>query len=180
MTDDAVVLIVASFEDEDTASHTLKELEKAHKEGVLQLKEVAVVHVDKKYKVHIREKGDLGGGGGAAIGGVLGGVVGVLGGPPGVLLGGAAGAFIGGLIARRHDTGIPNDRMKQLAQPLKAESSAIMAEIEPQWEENTVKFLTEAGAHVTLHKVETDVAEQLLEFRDADYSSPDLKADSKS
>jgi uncharacterized membrane protein len=177
MTDEAVQLIVASFEDEKTASQTLKAMEKAHKEGTLQIDEVAVVQVDKDHKIHIKEKGDMGGGGGAAIGGVLGGVVGVLGGPPGVLLGGAAGAFIGGLIAKRHDAGIPDDRMKLLAHPLKPDTSAIMAEIKPQWEEATEQFLIDAGAHVTVHKVETDLAEQLVEIRDRDYSSPDLSTD---
>ena len=72
MSDVPVQLIVAAFQDEKAADAALKELKTLKRERLIGIQNAAVIRKDEKGKVRIRETADLGGGRGAALGGVAG------------------------------------------------------------------------------------------------------------
>jgi uncharacterized membrane protein len=106
-----VQIIIAAFPDEGRADAALKELEELKKEHTIGILDAAVVRKDPDGKLHVKETEDMGGGRGSVIGGGLGAVLGLLGGPAGLLLTTAGGALIGGLMAKSHDANIPNERL---------------------------------------------------------------------
>jgi uncharacterized membrane protein len=62
---------------------------------------------------------------GAGRGALLGGAIGIIGGPVGILAGGA----IGGLAAKLRDSGFKNDQLEQLGKSLGPNTSAVVVEI---------------------------------------------------
>src|SRR5258707_12997356 len=99
-------LIVAAFPDEDGASQALKELKEAKKERLIGIKDAAVIQRGVDNKLRIRETGDMSGGRGAVIGGIVGAAIGLVA-PPAILGTSGIGAAVGGLAARVRDSGFP-------------------------------------------------------------------------
>src|SRR5262249_58456289 len=82
---------------------------------------VAVLHVKPDGKPKFVESKDWGAGRGA----LLGGVIGIIGGPIGILAGGGVGA----LAAKLRDSGFKNDQLEHLRRSLGPNSSAVVVEI---------------------------------------------------
>ncbi len=161
MSDTPVELIVAAFQDEKAADEALKELKKAKKEHVIAIQDAAVLRMDQKGKVHIKEVHDVGGGKGAVAGGLLGVGIALLAGPAGIVVAGATGALVGGLAAKKLDFGLDNERLKTLGSGLKPGTSAIVAIIEHVWVDQLEAELAEAGADVLTEVLSEDIQEQL-------------------
>jgi hypothetical protein len=86
-----VGLLVAAYVDERGADNALEQLKQAKKAKQFYYDDAAVVRRSAEGKVHVKETGDMSTGKGAAIGGLVGGVIGLLAGPVGwAVLGGAA------------------------------------------------------------------------------------------
>ncbi len=164
-------LIVAAFQKEDAADAALNAIIQARKERRVKIHEAAVVRRDTGGKLHIHERGDLGPGAGAASGAALGAAVGLFGGPLGALLGGAAGAAIGGIAARLIDTGIPDDRLRQIGAALQPGTSAIVAMIEHTWVGEIQDELQRAGGNLLAAAISEDVKNQLAAGKDVAYSA---------
>ncbi|HUS94053.1 MAG TPA: DUF1269 domain-containing protein [Patescibacteria group bacterium] len=156
-----IQLIVAAFQDEYAADEALKKLKAAQKKNLIEMQDAAVIRRDEKNKLHIKETADPGGGRGAAAGGAIGAIIGLIAGPPGVVVGAATGALVGGVTARVIDSGIPDDRLKQIGEGLQPGTSAIVAIIEHGWVEGVEKQLAEAGADVLTEQLRVDIADQL-------------------
>jgi uncharacterized membrane protein len=156
-----VDVVVAAFTDERGASDALKDLEAAKKQGVIDIKDAAVLSRDAKNELHITETADKGFGKGAVMGGVAGAVVGVLAGPIGwVTLGGAA---VGGLAAKLKDGGFPDARLRQIGEGLKPGSSAIVAVVEHEWVREVERRMEQRAADIITESIEQDIAMQLEE-----------------
>ncbi|MBK7916552.1 MAG: DUF1269 domain-containing protein [Chloroflexi bacterium] len=84
---------------------------------------------------------------------------------------GAAGAAIGGLIGKKQDIGFPNERLQQIGESLKPETSAIVAVIEHKWVAQLEDELAELGAEVMTAAIAADIAEQLDAGKDVAYSA---------
>ncbi len=166
-----IQLIVAAFQKEDAADAALNAIIQAKKERLVKIHEAAVVRRDPGGKLHIIERGDLGPGAGAASGAALGAVVGLFGGPIGALLGGAAGAAIGGIAAKLIDTGIPDDRLRQIGSALQPGTSAIVAMIEHAWVSEIQDELQRAGGNLLAAAITEDVKNQLAAGKDVAYSA---------
>jgi uncharacterized membrane protein len=164
-------LIVAAFQDEDAADEALKKLKTAQKQKLIDIQDAAVIRRDENNKLHIKETADPGGGRGAAAGGAIGAVIGLIAGPPGVVVGAAAGALVGGVTAKVIDSGIPDDRLKQIGEGLQPGTSAIVAIIEHSWVEDVEKQLTDSGADVLTESIRADIAEQLQAGREVSYTT---------
>jgi len=156
-----VELIVAAFQDETSADEALKELKQAKKEHVIAIQDAAVLRMDQKGKVHIKEVHDVGGGKGAVAGGLLGVGIALLAGPVGIVVAGATGALVGGLAAKKLDFGLDNERLKKLGAGLKPGTSAIVAIIEHVWVDQLEAEFAEAGADVLTEALSEDIHEQL-------------------
>lgn len=170
MTDIPVQVVIAAFEEERAADEVLSQLKEAKWAGLIGIQNAAVLRRDQKDKLHIKELKDWGGGKGAAFGGTLGAIVGVLTGP-GILVAGAAGALIGGLAAKLRDSGFSDERLKTVGASLKPGTSAIIAVIEHKWVAQLEEEMAEAGADVLTEAIATDVAEQLEAGREVAYTA---------
>jgi uncharacterized membrane protein len=170
MSDVPVQVVIAAFNEEKAADEILRELKEAKWAGLIGIQNAAVLRRDEKNKLHIKETGDWGGGKGAAAGGAVGAVVGLLLGP-GALVTGAAGALIGGLAAKLRDSGFSDERLKTVGQSLKPGTSAIIAVIEHKWVAKLEREMEEAGADVFTEAIATDVAQQLEAGREVAYTA---------
>ena len=164
-------LIVSAFRTENGADEALSDLLLAKRVQLVKLHAAATVRRDSAGKLHIKERGDVGTGKGAASGAALGAVIGIFGGPIGMALGGAAGAAIGGLAARLVDTGIPDDRLKQIGTALTNGSSAIVALIEHSIVDEVRTELRRAGGDLIAQAITADIAAQLAAGKDVAYSA---------
>ena len=167
MSDAPVQLIVAAFNDEDAAKQAWKTLKNARWSGIIGVDNMARIRRDEKNKIHIKEQGDPGGGKGAAVGAVVGGVIGSIAGPLGAMVvGSATGAVVGGITAKVFDSGIPDDRLKEIGEALQPGTSAIVAVIEHKWVAELEKELEDEATDVFVHGLAADIAEQLAEGKD--------------
>ncbi len=122
--DNSIQFLVAVFKGERKAEAFWGELRQ--EEGrASQIEEVALLRKGAQGAVSISEPSDWGLGRGAALGGMVGALVGVVLGPA-ALATGAIGAAIGGMTARLHDTGFDNNDLKTLSQALTPDSSALL------------------------------------------------------
>ncbi len=161
MADIPVQVIVAAFNDLNGASQALKSLKEAKKERLIEIEDAAVLTKDADGKVKIKETADMRAGKGATIGAIAGGVVGLLAGPVGwAALG---GGVIGGLAAKLHDGGFPDDRLRQLAEGLTPDSSALVAVIDHRWVADLERELARQGADVVTEGLRDDIAARLKE-----------------
>jgi hypothetical protein len=111
----------------------------------------AVLQVDADEKVKFVESKDWGAGRGALVGAAIG----VIGGPPGMLLGGGIGA----LAAKLRDSGFNDKELERLGESLVANSSAVVIEIASDAVETAHKVLEALGAEVVVdERIDTSVA----------------------
>lgn len=169
MSDVPVQVVISAFQEEKGADEALKELKQAKWVGLIGIQDAAVLRMDQKGKLHIKETGDWSGGKGAVVGGVIGGVIGLVAGPVGWL--GLTGAVIGGLAAKLRDSGFSDARLKKLGDSLQPGTSAIVAIIEHKWVAQLEKEMEEAGADVIAEEIGTDIAAQLEAGREVAYSA---------
>jgi uncharacterized membrane protein len=112
---------------------------------------VAVLNVKPDGKAKFIESKDWGAGRGA----LLGGVIGIIGGPIGILAGGSIGA----LTSKLRDSGFKNDQLEQLGKSLGPNSSAVVVEIAADAVPTAKELLKTLGAQdVVLEDVDTNVA----------------------
>jgi uncharacterized membrane protein len=112
---------------------------------------VAVLHVRPDGKAKFVESKDWGAGRGA----LLGGVIGIIGGPIGILAGGSVGA----LASKLRDSGFKNDQLEQLGKSLTPNGSAVVLEIAGDAVPTVEQVLKTFGAQeVVVEDVDTNVA----------------------
>jgi uncharacterized membrane protein len=153
-------VIVAAFNSEHGAEDALRELKDAKKEGLIGIRNAAVLWKDDTGKLRFKETADMRGGKGATIGGVVGGVVGLIF-PPSILAGAAVGAAVGGLSAKLRDSGFPDDRLRAIGEGLTPNTSALIAVIEHIWVREVEAQLRAYAASVVTEAVRADIAAQL-------------------
>jgi uncharacterized membrane protein len=111
----------------------------------------AVLFVKPDGKAKFVESKDWGAGRGA----LLGGAIGIIGGPLGIL----AGGTIGALASKLRDSGFKNDQLEQLGRSLESNSSAVVLEIAPDAVDTAKELLEPLGAkEVVVEDVESSVA----------------------
>lgn len=159
-----VDLLIFEFPSEREATQGLAYLRLMKDENVISILDAAIISHDAKGKIHIKETADPGGKQGALIGAVAGGLIGLLGGPAGVVIGAAAGAGVGGFAAKKIDMGIPNDRMKDIAEALKPGKSAIIALIEQTWAKQAADEMQKFDANVIRENIRDEISAHLLEL----------------
>ena len=115
-------LVVISFDDEHTAFEMRAELVKLQKEYLIEMEDVVVVTKNDKGKVKLHQAVNLTAAG--AVGGTFWGMlIGMIFLNP--LLGAAVGAGAGALSGKLRDIGISDNFMKELAEALRNDTSAL-------------------------------------------------------
>jgi uncharacterized membrane protein len=111
----------------------------------------AVLFVKPDGKAKFVESKDWGAGRGA----LLGGAIGIIGGPLGIIAGGSIGA----LAAKLRDSGFKNDQLEQLGKSLGPNSSAVVVEIASDAVDTAKQLLEPLGAtEVVVEDIDSNVA----------------------
>jgi uncharacterized membrane protein len=157
MNDAPVQIIVAAFNDPNRAAEIMDELKQGKKEGLIGIIDAAVVVKDAEGKLKVKDakrrstKGMI-------TGGVVGGVLGLLAGPVGLLA--VGGGAIGALAGKVSGSALKAE-MKDIGEALTPNSSAIVAIIEHTWVAQMEAMLAAEGARVVMDSLKADIAEQL-------------------
>jgi uncharacterized membrane protein len=154
-------LVVSSFKSPAGAGLVLAALIDAGGEALRGVKDLAIVRRGDDTRLHIEESRDMSAGRVAYGGGMVGLLLGILGGPLGMLIGGATGAAIGGLAGKVIDTGIPDDRLREIGALLAANTSAIVAMVEPGQAEPLLAAISQGGGTTIAHPLAADVPDRL-------------------
>jgi uncharacterized membrane protein len=88
-------------------------------QDVIQIEDAAIVDKDANGKIRLRQSKDVNPGQGATSGGLYGTLIGIIGGPVGMIAGGVLGAAAGGLWGKLRDIGIEDDHMKDMGERIK-------------------------------------------------------------
>jgi uncharacterized membrane protein len=155
MSESPYEVVLAVFEDEATATKAYKDLQKAEKDKKVDLENVVLIHKEAEGKIDIKEAAEKIAGE-AGIGALVGGALGLLAGPVGVITLGAAGAALGGISAKLDDVGFDDERLKMLGESLEPGKSAILAVLESQFSEKLVQELNNRGAQVAVEDLPKD------------------------
>ena len=161
MTEEPLQLQVAIFQGEAAARRARDELRQARKAHIITVRAMARVWRDEDGQLQIKESSDPDGRRGALAGGIIGAIIGLLGGPGGVLVAGAAGALVGGLTAKIIDSGVPDPNLQVIGQSLLPGDSAVVVIVDDQWRDQTHRILRSAGGRLLSGTLTSVVAEQL-------------------
>jgi len=137
---DSKSLIYAVYNGQDTAAQVFKTMKSAQGATGERIESYAVVSKGLDGKVHVRDqrKRDAG------VGVVVGGVIGLLGGPAVAALAAGAGGVVGYLTGDA--VGIPLDKVESMKASLTPDSSAVIVVLDNRWVKDVEKDLQEAQA----------------------------------
>ena len=160
--DSAVYNILAfTFQGQDTAKQTVKEIKSSGNLDGYDIVAQCVVEQDAKGKVHIHEPGH--GVWGAVIGGAAGGLLGLIGGPAGVLALAAGGAAIGGA-AGHFDRAIPKEDLEEIGEALTPDSSAFLLLLEDTYSEGVINDMGGYSSNVVTLTVGDDLSGEIASY----------------
>ena len=156
----AVYNIVAfNFAGKDTADQTVKDIKKS---GALEGQSIvaeAIVEQDEKGKVHIHEPGR--GGVGTAVGAVGGGLLGLIGGPAGLLAWTVGGAVVGGVAGKYLGRPFSKGDIKEIGEAMSPDTSAFLLLVEDKDSEKAVDSLKGYNANVVTLTVGDELSGQI-------------------
>jgi uncharacterized membrane protein len=159
----AVYNIVAfNFAGQDTASETVVAIKASGALEGYDIAAQAVVEQDAKGKVHIHEPGR--GGVGAAVGGLGGGLLSLIGGPAGVLAWVVGGAVVGGVAGHYLGRPISKGDLKEIGEAMSPDSSAFMLLLEDTYSEDVVDSLKGYNANVVTLTVGDELSGQIASY----------------
>jgi len=155
-------ILAFNFAGQETAKETVKEIKSS---GVLEGYKIAaqmVVEQDAKGKVHVHEPGK--GGLGATIGAVGGGLLGLIGGPAGVLAWAVGGAVVGGVAGKYLGRPISKGDLKEVGEAMSPDSSAFLLLLEDKDSEDVIKSLSGYSANVVTLTVGDELSGQIASY----------------
>jgi uncharacterized membrane protein len=123
-------LVAIAFDDPLLAQEGLLAAMRLVKRGHLSLEDAAIIGKEEGGRLRIQETRDTRPGQGAASGGWLGALAGLLVGGPALLVGAALGAAAGGIFAKLRDIGIQDEQMQQLGDELGEGDAALLLLVE--------------------------------------------------
>jgi len=169
-------VIVAAYDEEKVAFDAYEFLRDSRTVAKLFYQVAAILWRAEDGKLHIKEPDDKTTGAGVGVGAVLGGMIGTLAGPAGIVLGAGAGAAIGGLAASG-DSGIPDERLEEIGAALTPGTSALVVLLHESDVQETRRALTEQGGKVMVTSLDAGLAEHLAAGADESNKQEDEQED---
>jgi uncharacterized membrane protein len=155
-------ILAFTFEGEDTAGDTVKQIKKSGAlDGELVVAE-AIVSVNAKGKTHIHEPGH--GVMGGAVGAVGGGLLGLIGGPVGLLAWTVGGAVVGGVAGKYLGRPFSKGDLKEIGDAMAPDSSAFLLLVEDVDSEAAVDSMKGYNANVVTLTVGDDLSGQIAQY----------------
>jgi uncharacterized membrane protein len=161
MVDGRFSVLVAEFENDESANLALKNIYVQQNSRAITIKDAAIIRKELDGKIQVKESADSSAGKSTGIGLLAGAAIGLIGGPLGIAAWSAAGAAAGGIAARLHDRGIRNDQLRQVGEELTPGSSALVLVIDPEWTTAIEKSLVAARARVFTTGIAAEMAAQI-------------------
>lgn len=163
-------IIAFIFADREKAQTVSNELKNTAKDVGDKIVANAVVEVDENGMAHIHEAGH---GGRGAVGGVIvGGLLGLIGGPVGLLAWAVAGGVIGGFAGKIGGRAIPKKDLEELSAQMKPNTSAILAIVEDKQSESLIDDMKGYKARVVTLTVGDEVSGEIAQAVAADVEVP--------
>lgn len=156
-------LLIATFEGESAGVAAVGSLVDAFRQNRAALPAAASIVKDARGELTIKETTDIGGKQGAAAGALAGGLIGLLSRKRGTVSSAALGALLGGVAARKLDTGIPDPRLEAIGASLDHSSSAAVAVVSDASFGEAKAMLSGLGAEITVEAFDydTDFVQQM-------------------
>lgn len=173
-------IIAFTFAGEKTAGEAVKEIKKS---GALVGQTVvveAVVSVDEKGKTHIHEPGH--GTFGSVVGAVGGGLLGLIGGPAGLLAWTVGGAVVGGVAGKYLGRPFSKGELEEIGKAMQPDTSAFMLLVEDWASETIINKLDGFNANVVTLTVGDELSGEIAQFvaAEATLSTPEDDSESDS
>jgi uncharacterized membrane protein len=166
------------FDGQDTAQQTLDDIKDSGALDGFEIAAQCIVKQDDKGKVHIHEPGK--GGVGATVGAVAGGLLGLIGGPTGVLAMSAAGAAVGGTAGHYWGRIVPASDLKELGAALTPNTSAMLLLLEDTYSESVINGMSSYDTNVVTLTVGDDLSGEIAQYAAASTDAPATASDSTS
>ncbi len=179
-------IIVAAYVDEGAADQALEIINKAKKDKAFLFWDAAVVRKDERGRYFYNETKDMSAPRGAGIGAVIGGLIGLPGGPAGVIVGAGLGAALGGFAANT-DSGLNDDRLEDIGHALQSGNSALLVVSDHNYlrdmrefagEEDTTEAVKKLTNGVSAHMVRGENVAYIITSAGRSVSCHDLDSDS--
>lgn len=116
MNDSAATMIALRFDHALKAQECLLAMLRLAGAEAVAIEDAAIIDKDDNGRIRLRQSKDINPGQGASAGGLYGSLIGIIGGPIGMIAGGALGAAAGGLWGKLRDIGIDDDHMKEMGE----------------------------------------------------------------
>lgn len=142
-TSQAYRLLAIEFAGQDRAKQVADLVNKYQKSAGIKVKAWAVVEVDEKGKAHVKQSGH--GGVGTATGAGVGALLGLIGGPAGLLVWAMGGALVGGLAGKYMGHQFNEDEIKALAATMTPNTSGLLIVAEDKVVEDLTDELSDSG-----------------------------------
>lgn len=126
-------LVVTMFDDENAANDAYEIVLKLHKDGAIEIQDVAALVKQRDGTSMIHDARDVDAADGGLFGIIAGGLIGLIGGPLGSIIGAVAGGATGALSASLIDLGFSKDDLQALRDQLSPGSSLLIVLLEPVW-----------------------------------------------
>ena len=136
-------LLAIEFAGQDRAKQVADLINKYQKSAGIKVKAWAVVEVDDKGKAHVKQSGH--GGVGTAAGAGVGVLLGLIGGPAGLLIWTVGGALVGGLAGKYMGHQFSSDEIKALAASMAPNTSGLLVIAEDKVVEDLTDELSDSG-----------------------------------
>jgi uncharacterized membrane protein len=161
--DSAVYNILAfTFDGQDTAGQIVREIKSSGALEGYYIVAQCVVEQDAKGKVHIHEPGH--GGVGATLGAVACGLLGLIGGPVGVLAMAVGGGVLGGVAGHYLGRPISKGDLEEIGEALSPDSSAFLLLLEDTYSEGVINDLSGYNANVVTLTVGDELSGQIASY----------------
>jgi uncharacterized membrane protein len=164
-------ILAFNFDGKDTAKETVKAIKKSGAlDGQLVVAEV-VVEQDEKGKAHFNEPGH--GTMGGVVGAVGGGLLGLIGGPAGLLAWTVGGAVVGGAAGKYLGRPFSKGDIKEIGEAMLPDTSAFLLLVEDINSEVVVDSLKDYNANVVTLTVGDELSGQIAAFAAGEAHSTD-------
>jgi uncharacterized membrane protein len=154
-------ILAFAFDGQKRAHDVVKQMKHSQKEYGYKVHAYAVMEMDERGKLHIHEPGR--GGVGAGVGAGAGALLGLIGGPAGLLFWTVAGAITGGAAGHYMGRMIPAAQLRELTEQMKPNSSAILALVENKAAQEVLNQMHEYDASVVTLELNEEASAALKE-----------------
>ena len=155
-------VVAYEFDGQDRALQVAELVRKGGRAGDYKVAAWAVVEIDGRGKAHVRQSGH--GGKGTAVGVGAGALLGLIGGPAGLLVWTLGGALVGGLAGKYMGHQFDPDTLKALTVDMGPNTSAILVIIEDKLAQDVTNELGEYGAKVVTLTLGSQLSGEVASF----------------